>query len=487
MSEMSITYLNDIRPNQYVGRIRIRVARAWRPKKFKSEFFDGLHYLLIDERADTMHAIVAENDYEYTTKLEEGCMYDIYHVFTKKHVFGYKVVDRDLQLTFNQPTKSIPLKQDTCSIPRYAFQFLQFEQVEDRFKEHAEKDKQKKEQIVLIDIYGCIKDVQSERKRYIPSTDEHESICVVTLENLRRQRVIVTLWGHHARSFDLKVLEDPTTSVFVAFTSLNLKKFRDYITPTSTNHTCIIYNPQLPDSAEYETEFNKPGDKPIISAPYKQRKKDETWKTIFDLYTLDPEAYKDQIVVCCATIIRFSTHSGWWYNSCSEPNCNKQLKQHGDDGTYECQKHNVVKRAFPCYRVYLTIEDDKEDQITLTLMGQQAEQLFGYTCSELLEKRNYAGNHDLPEEIAAKRGNKYLFDLQVKLDREITVKGIQPNPDNDEPISATPQKTYEKKRAANLIGKSIDTPEKDKKTKRQGKEATPSLTEKKQTEKDKRE
>ncbi|XP_050377101.1 uncharacterized protein LOC126794428 [Argentina anserina] len=106
----------------------------------------------------------------------------------------------------------------------------------------------------MQDIYGCIKDVQSERKRYIPSTDEHESISVVTLENLRRQRVIVTLWGHHARSFDLKVIEDPTTSVFVAFTSLNLKKFRDYITPTSTNHTCIIYNPQLPDSAEYEAE-----------------------------------------------------------------------------------------------------------------------------------------------------------------------------------------------------------------------------------------
>lgn len=51
-NRMTITYLNNIKRDQYVNTIRIRVSRVWRPKKFQTESFDGLHYVLIDEKVN---------------------------------------------------------------------------------------------------------------------------------------------------------------------------------------------------------------------------------------------------------------------------------------------------------------------------------------------------------------------------------------------------------------------------------------------------
>lgn len=47
---MSITYISDIKTAGYVNRIRVRASRVWRPKRSKGDAYDGLHYLLIDEK-----------------------------------------------------------------------------------------------------------------------------------------------------------------------------------------------------------------------------------------------------------------------------------------------------------------------------------------------------------------------------------------------------------------------------------------------------
>ncbi|KAK9910913.1 hypothetical protein M0R45_034847 [Rubus argutus] len=50
----------------------------------------------------------------------------------------------------------------------------------------------------------------------------------------------------------------------------------------------------------------------------------------------------------------------------------------------------------------MTIKDDLNQTITFSLLGRQAEKFFGYTCLELLSKREYKNEEDFPEEITDK-------------------------------------------------------------------------------------
>lgn len=132
------------------------------------------------------------------------------------------------------------------------------------------------------------------------------------------------------------------------------------------------------------------------------------------------------------------------------------------------------------FRVYVTIKDDK-DQITLTLMGKQAEGLFGYTCSELLNKREYKSYDDLPEEITAKKGERYMFELKTNFNfnRELIIKAIYPDPETeavidegnkyimaDDQLLTTPPKVTKRKRVADLAGKPLFIADNDKKARR---------------------
>ncbi|KAK9928518.1 hypothetical protein M0R45_025650 [Rubus argutus] len=144
-NNMAITYLNSIKRTQYVNIIRLRVSRVWRPKKFQTESFDGLHYVLIDEKGDSIHAIVDEHDVDHTEKMKEGCIYDIYHVHVKHNSFGYKVLDRELEIGFNEMSKIVPLSEDSCSIPKSAFEFLQYDQVEECYNRQLKEDKEQNE------------------------------------------------------------------------------------------------------------------------------------------------------------------------------------------------------------------------------------------------------------------------------------------------------------------------------------------------------
>lgn len=90
-------------------------------------------------------------------------------------------------------------------------------------------------------------------------------------------------------------------------------------------------------------------------------------------------------------------------------------------------------------------------------MGKQAESFFGYTCLELLNKRDYESDKDLPEEITAKRGESYLFELKINFNfnREIIVKAIHPDPGIDDQILTTPPKITERKRVADSMMKPL--------------------------------
>lgn len=109
-------------------------------------------------QGDSIHAIVDEHDFDHTEKMKEGCAYDIYHVHVKHNSFGYKILNRELEIGFNEMSKIVSLNEDSCSIPKYAFEFLQYNEVEECYNRQLKEDKEQKRVVlagklsILIDF-----------------------------------------------------------------------------------------------------------------------------------------------------------------------------------------------------------------------------------------------------------------------------------------------------------------------------------------------
>ncbi|PRQ34233.1 putative replication protein A, OB [Rosa chinensis] len=349
---MAPTFIRDIEPFQFIEEMRARVARIWRPKKFDTDIYDGLHYVLIDERGDAIHAIIDESHYPVVTnKMEEGRVYDIFRCHSRENDFPFKVIDHEAHLSFNRMTEFKQVQDSSSPIPQYAFNLLEFSELDDK----------KEDQIVLIDVYGCVKSIMPESQVFVRNKEKMESKCEITLENLRREDVKITLWGDNARQFDVQAVQNRSPPILAVFTSLRITEFQQRITLSGTNHTCMIVDPQIPQRQEYRNEFSKPGDKvKILAIPFKQATqeelKDRPKKTVSELNMLNPRLYNNKPVCCRAKIARFSTHNSWWYNGC--PFCRKQLQQKQNSNEMSCIKHKT-QQPLPYYRVYVTIEDGK--------------------------------------------------------------------------------------------------------------------------------
>ncbi|KAM5581877.1 hypothetical protein ABKV19_010890 [Rosa sericea] len=150
---------------------------------------------------------------------------------------------------------------------------------------------------VLIDLYGCIKAVVPHHEVFVRSKNKMETKCEITLENLSREDVKITLWGDTAREFDLDAIYNLPPPVLAVFTSLRIALFQQQPTPSSTNHSCIIIDPDIGQREDYEEEFSKAGDKrKLLPTPSKQplhqEAKDHAKKTASRLNTVNPHEYQ---------------------------------------------------------------------------------------------------------------------------------------------------------------------------------------------------
>ncbi|PRQ59526.1 putative nucleic acid-binding protein [Rosa chinensis] len=449
-------------------------------KEFNTEIYDGLHYVLVDEKGDAIHAIIEENNFPYmTNKMEQGKVYDISLLHTRNHQkSNYKVIDHEAQVFFNQMTKFTAVQDTFPLIPLHSFRLLEFDQLGAELKK--QKEGPLNQQIVLSDVYGCVKSIVPEHRIPVKNNEKLESICEITMENLRREDLNITLWGDTAREFNVEAVRSLTVPVLAVFTSLRVTLFKERITPSSTNHTCFIIDPEVAQRDLYRNEFSRPGDKvKIIANSFKQltqaELKDQQRKTVADLNALDPDLYAKETVYSIASICRFPTHSGWWYKGC--PSCHKQLKQKEDSNELTCTKH-AIQTALPCYRVYMTIKD-KDNYATVIVMGKEGEQLFGSTCEDLLNKRTYPTEHTLPKEIKQTIGQTYQFHIKVNPNSELVVKNIVPDPEaslpltEKEPTSDTPdQLLSEIKRGIHASKRALFTSEPHKTSKRQSERGT---------------
>ncbi|KAB2620565.1 replication protein A 70 kDa DNA-binding subunit D-like [Pyrus ussuriensis x Pyrus communis] len=138
---------------------------------------------------------------------------------------------------------------------------------------------------------------------------------------LQRLNLIMFMRSHTftlERPLILEALEPLTPPVLDVFTSLKVKRFKAR---------------QLMRSEELENAEKM---------------------SVQDLNVLDPDLYKNTLVLCRAAITCFDTHAGWWYKAC--PCCYKQLRKDENNDVLICVKHNV-QIPLPWFKVCLILED----------------------------------------------------------------------------------------------------------------------------------
>ncbi|PRQ16417.1 putative nucleic acid-binding protein [Rosa chinensis] len=129
------TLLRHIRLYQITFKIRVCASRLWRPKKYNSDIYDGLHYLLVDEEAHAIHGLISESAYPYmSNKMEEGQVYDITNFYNRKPVSKYKVAGHMVEVCFNESTKFEPVMDAFPPIPEHSFNLLHFDNLEDQMR-----------------------------------------------------------------------------------------------------------------------------------------------------------------------------------------------------------------------------------------------------------------------------------------------------------------------------------------------------------------
>lgn len=128
---MEITPLRAIKPFQPHYTIRVRVARLWRPRFPNREDYNGLHYILIDENGDSIHALISEDQHDdMSHNVELGQLYDISRFSTRQDSRPFRVLENEIVIHFNGSTQFVELDETLHSIPQYSFRLIDFEELE---------------------------------------------------------------------------------------------------------------------------------------------------------------------------------------------------------------------------------------------------------------------------------------------------------------------------------------------------------------------
>ncbi|KAI5346000.1 hypothetical protein L3X38_013879 [Prunus dulcis] len=402
---MSFTYIRDLQPFQLNKKLKVRICRIWRPKLIGStDQFGGLQCILVDQKTDAIQASVKEIDYDFVApKIKAGSIYEITHFYTGRNKPSHKIVPHVAQLFFNARTTFKELPTIQPHIPRHRFYLVDYTQLSTQIDKID----------ILTDVFGHITAIQPLEQKMV-GNERLEDKCEVCIENIRKEDVRITLWGNTAKTFDAQALQQSTSPIFAAFTSLKVKQFQGKIVLNSSVSTLIFINPDIQELAAYKTIFSDsthavkmmPSSTTQLMTP--QYLGAAKKLSVQELNVLDPETHKDTPILCRAAITRFDIRNGWWYKAC--PSCFKQLRTAAHHDELLCPKHNN-QIPLPWFKVSLMLEDST-DETNAIIIGRAAEQLFKISCNELVVQRGFTDQQQLPDVILQTRGQVKIFQLR---------------------------------------------------------------------------
>ncbi|KAF8722536.1 hypothetical protein HU200_022364 [Digitaria exilis] len=319
-------------------------------------------------RGETMQARVLPNDIDqFEDQLVEGDVYALSNFTVEDTRESYMICSNELTIYFGGQTVVEEI-EDSDLIPLHSFEFVNFKDLRSRCDDTS----------LLTDVLGHI--VYVGELQEVWKKSRLINICNARIQNLSGRDLGVTLYGDIACGFAKDMLEKgQEASVVAVFAGMRVESSHSVCSTT-----CSMYylDLEIPEVQEFCANLRIQQENPVPKKSPAQ-KLAESWRTIEQLKSLNPEEYdEDTTFLCRVTLIDIDCSSGWCYLGCDT-----------------CQKYKLKTKV-----------QDATGTMNLMIFCEVAEELVGVSAEELVDEIEDDDEwYSLPDELEDLLGSTHTF------------------------------------------------------------------------------
>ncbi|CAL4935689.1 unnamed protein product [Urochloa decumbens] len=369
--------------------------------------------VLVDDKGNRIYCEIPGSEAEkFKALITEGHVYVLKKFIVTGCKPAYKPFPGNQMIRFTAWTTVEEYNDTSIKFPKYVYDLINFEDFPSRV---GQVD-------CFVDAIGTIVGVSEIVSVHLPSSNNSTAKRVVSLKDIRNNRINLVLWGSRASDFDAETVhcigqESPVVAIFVG---MLVKSYKGENT-LSGGTACKWYiNEEIPEIEAYFDRVYDHHDKiEWISAGEQQFRALEKQtsveeRTLSELRDIDPWDFESRGYRCTVTISRINMNQPWWFSSCTR--CHRASVANGNQ--YRCSGGCPSTTAEPKYRLSL-IGTDGTGAAEFVLFGRVARQIIGKPVTTLLRSANRnqpvsvdVHYHIVPE-IAAIVSQKFTFSVSV--------------------------------------------------------------------------
>ncbi|KAM0852158.1 hypothetical protein ACQ4PT_051935 [Festuca glaucescens] len=370
-------------------KVRVRISRLWESFNPKNDISFGLDSLLIDDQAR-----VHPDDIDlFEDQLVEGKVYALSDFTIDVMREDYMNCSNEWTMYFQRQTVVKEIQGDIDSMPLHSFEFVKFKDLRSRCDDKS----------LLTDVLGHI--VYVGELQEVSKKSCRIEICNASIRDLRRRNLSVTLYGDIACGFAEDMLEKGLESSVVAvFAGMRVESAHSVCSTTSSKYYLDLDIPEVQEFCE-SLRIQQANPAPEKSPAQKLA---ESWRTIEQIKSLDPEEYnEDTMFLCRVSLLDIDCTSGWCYAGCEF--CQKSMGR--NPRKYRCIRCGPVKRPVQMYKLKAKVQD-ATGTMDLMIFCDVAEKLVGVSAEELVNEIEDDDDwYMLPEEIEDLLGSTHTFQV----------------------------------------------------------------------------
>ncbi|CAL4900197.1 unnamed protein product [Urochloa decumbens] len=209
---MAFAPLSDLSLGRAHCAICVRVVRIWDYCGNKEDQ-PPLHVdmVLVDEKGNRMYAeILGSESDKFKMLIKEGHVYVIRKFIVSAGKPAYKPFPGNQMIRFTPWTTVQESDDGDSKFPKYVYDLVDFEEFPSRTGQVE----------CFVDIIGVIVGVSEIAHVHLPSSNGSTSKRVVSLKDLRDNKISLVLWGNCATRFDAETVhsigqQSPVVAIFV--------------------------------------------------------------------------------------------------------------------------------------------------------------------------------------------------------------------------------------------------------------------------------
>ncbi|PWA69687.1 nucleic acid-binding, OB-fold protein [Artemisia annua] len=403
---MTTDSIADLKLNDMHRILELKVYRAWVHWDPPNTTEKGYRAILLDKQGHAIQANMEASEINrFKPILIPGKTYRV-HGFTCVPTENWQqTLQNTISLSFTTATGFDDIEDQ--GFPKHYFDFLSYNQLPSRVIDKL--DKTRKTQPVLTDYIGYY--MSSTDKDKIGNPMKNQAVFrKIEIQNLNRNSLQLTLWGHLAETFNKQGIDALEKPVIIAVSSCRVSRFRNNLELSSTPATYYYIDPDIPEleqyKAEYRSAFNLIPPLPVIRQPFKD-KEQEKFRNRFPLADLMPQPmhpYTGVKFTCEGTISGLNMSREWYYKSCNI--CQIKVELKGD--IFNCKVHGPVESPVDRYnfKAYIT---DGTQTVMMTFFSPKADNIVGTDCQSLVTSLKNPNPKEFPQKIREIVGKRHVF------------------------------------------------------------------------------